>query len=230
MRKLIKKLKGFTLIELLAVIVILAIIALIAVPLILNIIEDSRIKSAVISGRNYIKAVDYKIAQEEMKGRLTPLGEYVIGENELEVDASNIENITGSYEVGSKGVLVAGLCVNRYSVEYSNGKAYYKKDVNYCDDAYVFEEPDAELLSNICKNESLYTEKSKFKIYSVEDLACFTNLVNGGKNFSGKEIYLLRDINFNDNGSYKNVNTPDYGDINGNGTVQGLKDEVTTGA
>lgn len=36
------KKKGFTLIELLAVIVILAIIALVAVPLVLNVIEDSK--------------------------------------------------------------------------------------------------------------------------------------------------------------------------------------------
>ena len=41
--------KGFTLIELLAVIVILAIIALIAVPQILNLIDDSKEKSAKIS-------------------------------------------------------------------------------------------------------------------------------------------------------------------------------------
>ena len=43
---------GFTLIELLAVIVILAIIALIAVPLVLNIIEDTKTKSYDISVEN----------------------------------------------------------------------------------------------------------------------------------------------------------------------------------
>ena len=115
MKRILKKLKGFTLIELLAVIVILAIIALIAVPLIIDMIEDSRIKSAIISGDNYVKAVNYKIAQEEMKGNIVPLGEYVIGENELRIDAENIENITGSYEIGNKGVLAAGFCINKYS-------------------------------------------------------------------------------------------------------------------
>ena len=41
------KKKGFTLIELLAIIVILAIIAVITVPIILNIIENSRKGAAI---------------------------------------------------------------------------------------------------------------------------------------------------------------------------------------
>ena len=44
--------KGFTLIELLAVIVILAIIALIAIPMILHLIEESRLSSTEISMEN----------------------------------------------------------------------------------------------------------------------------------------------------------------------------------
>ena len=222
--------KGFTLIELLAVIVILAIIALIAVPLIINMIEESRIKSAVVSGRNYVKAVNYKIAQDALNDKITPSGEYVIGENELEVTVNNIETITGSYEIGEKGVLTAGLCINNYSIEYSSGKTYHKKDVNYCSGGYVFEEPEATLLSEVCKNPSLYDSKDKFKIYKADDLACLSNLVESGKNFSGKEIYLLRDININDTNSYSKPNTTDYGDINGNETVEGLYTELTTGA
>ncbi len=66
--------KGFTLLELLAVIVVLAIIALIAYPIILNIIETSRQRSAVIAAQNYIQAVNYKITQEEVKGNVTPSG------------------------------------------------------------------------------------------------------------------------------------------------------------
>ncbi len=49
--------KGFTLIELLAVIVILAIIALIATPIILGIINQSRIGAAEASATAIIKAV-----------------------------------------------------------------------------------------------------------------------------------------------------------------------------
>ena len=58
--------KAFTLIELLAVLVILAIIALIAVPQILNIINDSKIKSEKISVENYLRAVDISIINKDM--------------------------------------------------------------------------------------------------------------------------------------------------------------------
>ncbi len=60
------KMKGFTLIELLAVIVILAIIAIIAVPKVLNMIEKSRRKSAIISGYNYVEAVEQAVILEEV--------------------------------------------------------------------------------------------------------------------------------------------------------------------
>ena len=57
--KVVKKMKnkGFTLIELLAVIVILAIIALIATPIILGIINQSRIGAAEASATAIIKSV-----------------------------------------------------------------------------------------------------------------------------------------------------------------------------
>jgi prepilin-type N-terminal cleavage/methylation domain-containing protein len=58
----LQKSKGFTLIELLAVIVILAIIALIAVPIVLNIIDDSKESSLLRSAEFYLDAVEYTIA------------------------------------------------------------------------------------------------------------------------------------------------------------------------
>lgn len=51
--------KGFTLIELLAVIVILAIIALISVPLISNIIENSKKSSFLVSVNGILEATEY---------------------------------------------------------------------------------------------------------------------------------------------------------------------------
>lgn len=62
-----KNSKGFTLVELLAVIVILAIIALITTPVILNVIEDSRLNSAKDKAWGTIDAVRvaYATAQTE---------------------------------------------------------------------------------------------------------------------------------------------------------------------
>ena len=59
--------RGFTLIELLAVIVILAIIALIATPIVLDIINDSRISSYERSAEMYLDAVEQSVMREKME-------------------------------------------------------------------------------------------------------------------------------------------------------------------
>lgn len=86
---------GFTLIELLAVIVILAIIALIAVPIVLNIIEDSKKSSEKENIKLYMKQVETSIAKENLKERFSPKkceiqtdGNLICNEssNKLEID------------------------------------------------------------------------------------------------------------------------------------------------
>jgi len=62
------KKKGFTLIELLAVIVILAIIALIAVPMVLNIIEKSKIGALKSSLTGLIESADMYYANNQLQG------------------------------------------------------------------------------------------------------------------------------------------------------------------
>ena len=70
--------KGFTLIELLAVIVILAIIALIAVPIVLNIIDESKSNAGLRGADFYLNAVEYTISDAYLNhGGLTD-GEYPI--------------------------------------------------------------------------------------------------------------------------------------------------------
>ena len=223
--------KGFTIVELLATIVVMALIALIVVPQILNYIEESKIRSAVVSGGNYVKAVNNKISLEESKGILIPYGEYVIGENEIEIDATNYEDIIGGYRVSTTGVVWAGLCVKNYPVEYSEGKAKYNKTATYCQgDETPFIEPDATLLRSICDDSSIYNTESSFKIKKVEDLACLTKTVSDGKNFNGKTIYLLEDIDLSNTKSYDSVLIKTYGDLNGDGTTDGLKEELSKAA
>ncbi|WP_062355433.1 prepilin-type N-terminal cleavage/methylation domain-containing protein [Bacillus kwashiorkori] len=71
MRKHLKHLKnekGMTLIELLAVIVILAIIAAVAIPIIGNVIGDSRDKADVTEALNIISAAKLRHAQDPVEG------------------------------------------------------------------------------------------------------------------------------------------------------------------
>jgi type IV pilus assembly protein PilA len=62
--KLLKKEKGMTLIELLAVIIIIAIILAIAIPIIANVIGQSRDRADVSEALNIISAAKLKYAQE----------------------------------------------------------------------------------------------------------------------------------------------------------------------
>ena len=95
--KRLKNMKtGFTLIELLAVIVILAIIALIAVPIVLNIIDESKKNAGLRSAEMYLNAVEMSIATATL-------------------DDKNIESKT--YGIMSDGnicleTLTAGKCIN----------------------------------------------------------------------------------------------------------------------
>ena len=60
--------KGFTLIELLAVIVILSVITLITVPMVMDVIEDSKKKAAVESVNGILDAADKYLIEAMVSG------------------------------------------------------------------------------------------------------------------------------------------------------------------
>ncbi|MDO4963512.1 MAG: leucine-rich repeat domain-containing protein [bacterium] len=98
--------KGFTLIELLAVIVILAIIALIAVPIIIDIIEDSKKEAQIRSAENYLKAVELAIAKENLNGEFNPTSCQVQADGNLLCDGyDNPLNVTVDGEKPEGGTI-----------------------------------------------------------------------------------------------------------------------------
>ncbi len=96
--------KGFTLIELLAVIVILAIVALIAVPIVLKLIERSKVGSAKASAESYIKAVStYVVTSNIDKSKLKLVQNHKYDINKELVIDDNIYKITNLMDLkGSK--------------------------------------------------------------------------------------------------------------------------------
>ena len=130
------KQKGFTLIELLAVIVILAIIALIAVPVILNVIEKSKIGAAEQSAQGYVDAVEKQIVTNKVKNEnLIEEGEYT----KAELDEKNVKikgEITDAIVVvGAKGRVTQGrFCINGYSIDYDGKKATKNSEADYCNE------------------------------------------------------------------------------------------------
>lgn len=61
----------------------------------------------------------------------------------------------------------------------------------------------------------------------IEDLVDLSNEVNNGEMYSGKNITLMNTLDFEEESSYRNKNDTSYGDLNGDGTVEGIQAELT---
>ena len=126
-----KKKKGFTLIELLAIIVILAIIAVITVPIILNIIENSRQGAAKDSAYGYKDAINkfYVTKLSEDSAYKIPNGTYtvngtngyLVGTETLEIEVSGQKPNSGAVEIENNNVKQACLKFGDYAVTITDG-------------------------------------------------------------------------------------------------------------
>ena len=65
------------------------------------------------------------------------------------------------------------------------------------------------------------------EIDSIEDLVKFSNDVNSGNTYENKMVKLIKTLDFEDDSSYENPNRKAFGDLNANGVVEGLKEELT---
>ena len=86
------------------------------------------------------------------------------------------------------------------------------------------------------------SEEEPYEIWCIEDLVTFSNMVNGEgiriengnsveikttNNFKEKYVVLKTDLNFESELSYQDSERTDFGDINGNKIVEGIKQELT---
>ncbi len=67
-----------------------------------------------------------------------------------------------------------------------------------------------------------------YYINSIEDLVLLSIDVNNGINYENKNLFLLRDLDFQNNASYLDSSSKVYGDINGDGIVGTIYEELTT--
>lgn len=70
------------------------------------------------------------------------------------------------------------------------------------------------------------TLENPYIIASIEDLVEFSNSVNTGNTYDGKYIELALDLDFKDSKSYKDAKSKDFGDLNGDGEVKGIQEEL----
>ena len=74
------------------------------------------------------------------------------------------------------------------------------------------------------------TQDDPFVIMSIEDLVYFSKEVTTNKNtFSGKYVILGRDLNFNSELSYVDVNTTEYDEYLGGDGTTGIREQLTNG-
>lgn len=65
------------------------------------------------------------------------------------------------------------------------------------------------------------------EINYIEDLVDLAKATNKGNNYEGTTVLLMRDLDFNEDNSYKNPKSKSYGDLNEDGTIEGIKAELT---
>ncbi len=227
------KKKGFTLIELLAVIIILAILAFILIPIIQDLIANARYGAAANSVMNYVNAANTQAAVEvggfeEYKLNLPEENELETGVTDEELDKIKYKGKGPTYiylHFSDDGKVVdeGRFCIWGYSIDYNNIDGTSKGAIDYCNDP----EPEGVLSCDVLNNNA-YNDTTNFVIKTIEDLVCISEMSNNGKNFQGKKVYLAKNIDFNNNSSYSDPNGTSFGDINGNGNVEGLKVELTT--
>ena len=121
-----KKTKAFTLIELLAIIVILAIIAVITVPIILNIIENSKRGAVQDSAYGYVEAVEKNYVSNLLDDSSSKLnGTYIVSDGNFnggEINLSGSKPTNGYLIYEDNKLSVGCLEFDGYKSIYTNGK------------------------------------------------------------------------------------------------------------
>ncbi len=121
-----EKKRGFTLIELLAIIVILAIIAVITVPLILEIIDESKQKASVDSAYGFKDAIEKDYATKLLNNNEQKLnGTYTILNGKLgsiELPISGIKPSNGTLTYQNNKLVSGCLTIDGYKVQYQDNE------------------------------------------------------------------------------------------------------------
>ena len=113
--------KGFTLVELLAVIVILALIALITIPVILNVVEKSKVKTYQRSIDSYGRAVEKGIAEYMMDNENNTSKKLTYDDikNYIKYEGNKVECKVNIYS--DKSIYLENCKVNGEEITYTYG-------------------------------------------------------------------------------------------------------------
>ena len=230
--------KGFTLVELLAVISILAILTILAIPNIINFYNESKLKTNYINTQNIVKAAQEFYLQNPNSYFESDEDIY----NKLELSGKKPDEVEVFI---SDGKIAIAAVYDNYC---------FKKNFNDADVLY------SELTSDTnCMIYSKIVDKTPgildgsgrkndpYKIESVEDLVAFANYINsedylkntgwytsfeedGVKINYNHYVLLVNDLDIKSRRSYVNYKDKGFGDINGDGNIDTIYDELNKNA
>mgnify|MGYP000679032474 FL=1 len=216
------KKRGFTLVELLAVIVILAIIALITTVVVINIIETVKIRKYKVEEKSLEKAAELYYTNSQ----IFPFQDEISLNTLVEKGYINSVKDTGNGSTCEGKVIKDNNGELKGCLKCSN---YVTEGCGYVIEQEIKDENPG-VICGSGKNED-YDKQEECHIKSVEDLVAFSYLVNSGKTFEGKTVYLDKDLDIKNYAKEKSYVDPDKKalyDINGDGEKTSLKDEMTT--
>ena len=214
--------KGFTLVELLAVIVILAIIALITTVVVINIIETVKIRKYKVEEKSLEKAAELYYTNSQ----IFPFQDEISLNTLVEKGFINSVKDTGNGSTCEGKVIKDNNGELKGCLKCSN---YVTEGCGYVIEQEIKDENPG-VICGSGKNED-YDKQEECHIKSVEDLVAFSYLVNSGKAFEGKTVYLDKDLDITNYAKEKSYVDPDKKalyDINGDREITSLKDEMTT--
>ena len=216
------KRKGFTLVELLAVIVILAIIALITTVVVINIIETVKIRKYKVEEKSLEKAAELYYTNSQ----IFPFQDEISLNTLVEKGYINSVKDTGNGSTCEGKVIKDNNGELKGCLKCSN---YVTEGCGYVIEQEIKDENPGVICGS--GTEEDYDKQNECHIKSVEDLVAFSYLVNSGKTFEGKTVYLDKDLDITNYAKEKSYVDPDKEalyDINGDRETTSLKDEMTT--
>ena len=158
---------------------------------------------------NPLKGAKFTIKKEEWKNNSTDYFD-ALDENGLPI---------GNYEVinGKMMTVVTSDSSGKIRLNLQPGK--YKLEEVRAPDGYM-----------LPVSVSARTKEIVIPVYEInyiEDLLDFASLASSGKTYENELVVLARDLDFNDDSSYRNPDSKYYGDYNGDNKTEGIKAELT---
>ncbi|MBR3002956.1 MAG: hypothetical protein IKF38_05310 [Clostridia bacterium] len=227
-KKLQKQSKGITLIALVVTIIVLLILAGVTISMITGgegVIEkaaNAKEQSEIAEEKDTISLAVVNVASKDKWGEIS----------ETELQKQLEDKGATVYKIGEE-----------YKVMFNSNRIYtLDEDGKITDVLTNFQAPERKLSTQITDT-SYGTASKQYEISCIEDLVDLSFKVNGivvqengtldytnsRNSFSGKYLVLTNNLNFKSITSYQDFTRKDYGDINGNGAVESLLIELTTG-